>query len=111
MIVIRLAGLFFALVQITLLLRLALPFVEVPPSLAEYVPTLMDVTNIWLLPVEAIVDQFEVTGLARDLAQVGDGTIDGPEQFEPTVLLAMFFWGLAAWFCIFVLRLLFRPAG
>ena len=111
MIVIRLAGLFFALVQITLVLRLALPFVEAPPSLAEFVPTLMDITNLWLLPVEAIVGRFEITGLAQDLAEVGDGTISGPQEFEPIVLLAMLFWGLAAWFSIFVLRLIFRPAG
>ncbi len=111
MIVIRLAGLFFALVQITLVLRLALPFVDVPPSLAEYVPTLMDVSNLWLLPVETIVDRFEITGLAQDLAEVGDGTISGPEEFEPIVLLAMLFWGLVAWFCLFVLRLIFRAAS
>ncbi len=111
MIVIRLAGLFFALVQITLVLRLALPFVEVPPSLAEYVPALMDVTNLWLLPVETIAGRLEITGLAQDLAEVGDGSISGPEEFEPIVLVAMLFWGLAAWFSLFVLRLLFRPAG
>lgn len=111
MIVIRAAGLFFALVQITLVLRLALPFVDVPPSLLEYVPTLMGITDLWLLPVEAIVDRFEVTGLAQDLAAVGDGTIEGPQEFEPLVLVAMLFWALAAWFSLFVLRLIFRPAG
>ena len=41
MIFIRLAGLFFAFVQVTLLLRLVLPFVEVPKALQEYVPTLL----------------------------------------------------------------------
>ena len=110
-IVIRLAGLFFALVQITLVLRLALPFVEVPAGLTEYVPALVDITDIWLLPVQAIVDRFEITGLAEDLAAIGDDSISGPEQFEPVVLVAMLFWGLAAWFSLFVLRLVFRPAG
>ncbi len=111
MIVIRLAGLFFALVQITLVLRLALPFVEVPAGLTEYVPAVVDITDVWLLPVEAIVDRFEITGLAEDLATIGDDSISGPEQFEPVVLVAMLFWGLAAWFSLFVLRLIFRPAG
>jgi hypothetical protein len=108
---IRLAGLFFAFVQITLVLRLALPFVEPPPALLEYVPLLMDVTDLWLLPVEAIVDRFEVTGSVGDLAAVGDASISGPAAFEPLVLVAMLFWAIAAWFGLFVLRLIFRPAG
>jgi hypothetical protein len=109
--IIRLAGFFFALVQITLVLRLALPFVEVPEALLDYVPTLMDITDLWLLPVEAIVERFEITGLAEDLAAVGDSSVSGPDEFEPTVLLAMLFWGVAAMFVLFVLRLIFRPTG
>jgi hypothetical protein len=110
-IVIRLAGLFFAFVQITLALRLVLPFVEVPVGLEEYVPGLVAVTDLWLLPIEVIGERFEVTGLAQDLAEVGDASISGPEEFEPSVIAAMLLWGLIAWFSIFVLRLIFRPAG
>jgi hypothetical protein len=108
---IRLAGLFFAFVQITLVLRLALPFVEVPPGLLEYVPALMDITDVWMLPVEAIIDKFEITGVAEDLAAAGDDSISGPEEFEPLVLVAMLFWGVTAMFGLFVLRLIFKPAG
>jgi hypothetical protein len=108
---IRLAGLFFAFVQITLLMRLALPFVVVPTGLTEYVPALIDVTNLWLVPVEAVAGRFELTGVAGDLAAAGDGAIAGPEEFEPLVLLSMVFWGIAAMFTLFVLRLIFRPAG
>ena len=111
MIFIRLAGLLFAFVQITLVLRLALPFVEVPESLLEYVPALMDVTDIWLLPVEAIADRFEFDGLAEDIAVVGEESVTGPEEFEPMVIVAMVFWAIAAWFVLFVLRMIFRPAG
>ena len=111
MLIIRLAGLFFAFVQITLVLRLALPFVEVPEGLVEYVPTLLQVTDVWLMPVAAIGERFEITGLAQDLAEVGGGSISGPDEFEPIVLVAMLFWGVAAWFSLFVLRLIFRPAG
>jgi len=109
--IIRLAGLFFAFIQITLALRLVLPFVEVPVGLLEYVPALLDVTDIWLLPVEVIGERFEITGVAEDLAAVGDASISGPEEFEPLVIAAMVFWGLVAWFGLFVLRLIFRPAG
>ena len=111
MLIIRLAGLFFAFVQITLVLRLALPFVEVPMGLLEYVPALVDITDLWLVPVESIAEQFEITGLAEELAAVGDESVSGPEEFEPFVLLAMLFWGVAAMFGLFVLRLIFKPAG
>jgi hypothetical protein len=109
--IIRLAGLFFAFVQLTLVLRLALPFVEVPPGLAPYVPTLLTVTDLWLLPVEVIAARFELTGVAEDLAAAGDGNVTGPESFEPMIVVAMIFWGVVASFAIFVLRLIFRPAG
>lgn len=111
MIFIRLAGLFFAFVQITLVLRLALPFVEVPQGLVEFVPPLMEITEVWLIPVDAVLAQFDITGLAGDLAEVGDENISGPDAFEPIVLVAMLFWGVAAMFVLFVLRLIFRPAG
>ena len=111
MLIIRLAGLFFAFVQITLVLRLALPFVEVPEGLLEYVPVLMDVTDLWMLPVEVIAEQFEIIGVAEELTEVGDASISGPDEFEPMVLVAMLFWGLVAWFGLFVLKLLLRPAG
>ena len=111
MLIIRLAGLFFALVQITLALRLALPFVEVPVGLEEYVPALMSLTDLWLLPVEVIGERFEITGVAGDLAEVGENSVVGPEEFEPSVIVAMLLWGLIAWFSLFVLRLIFRPAG
>jgi hypothetical protein len=110
-IVIRLAGLFFAFVQITLFLRLLLPFVEVPEALAEYVPTLMEITNIWLAPVAAVVEQFELSGLAESVAGIAEGQVAGPEDFEPLVLVAMVGWAVVAAFALFVLRLIFRPVG
>ena len=111
MLIIRLAGLFFAFVQITLVLRLALPFIEVPEGLTEFVPTLMDITDVWLLPVEAIAERFEITGFAEDIAAVGEDSVSGPEEFEPIVAAAMLFWAVTAMFALFVLRLIFRPAG
>ena len=111
MIFIRLAGLFFAFVQITLTLRLILPFVTVPEGLEEYVPTLIDITDAFMAPVIAVIERFEITGLAESLAVAGDGVVRGPEEFEPLVLVAMIFWVVVAMFALFVLRLIFRPAG
>jgi hypothetical protein len=110
-ILIRLAGLFFALVQITLLLRLALPFVEVPKALQEYVPELMAVTDLWLAPVRVVVERFELNDLTESLVEAAGTAVSGPEEFEPIVLVAMVAWAVAAMFVLFVLRLVFRPAG
>jgi hypothetical protein len=111
-ILIRSAGLFFAFVQITLLLRLALPFVdEVPEGLEEYIPALMNTTDLWIAPVLAVVDRFELSGISEGIVEAGTQAVTGPEEFEPIVLVAMVGWALAAWFALFVLRLIFRPAG
>ena len=83
---------------------------EVPEGLAEYVPALLDITDLWLLPIEAIAERFEITGVAESITEVGEASISGPEEFEPQVIAAMLFWGLVAWFALFVLRLIFRPA-
>jgi hypothetical protein len=111
MVFIRSAGLFFAFVQISLLLRLALPFVEVPEGLEEYVPTLMNVTDLWIAPVLAVAERFELSGLTESLVQAGSEAISGPEEFEPIVIVTMVAWGVAAWFSLFVLRLIFKPVG
>jgi hypothetical protein len=108
---IRLAGLFFAFVQITLFLRLLLPFVELPPALVEYVPPLMEITDAWLAPVVAVVERFELADVAETAVEIGEGLVSGPQAFEPVVIVAMVFWALLAGFAMFVLRLIFRPAG
>lgn len=109
MILIRLAGLFFAFVQITLFLRLLLPFVEVPEGLAHLVPTLMEITDLWMAPVSAVLERFELAGLAEGAVDIGESLVEGPEAFEPIVLLTMVAWALLAMFVLFVLRLIFRP--
>ena len=111
MIFIRLAGIFFAFVQIPLLLRLVLPFVEVPKALGEYVPALMEVTDVWLAPVTAVIDRFELNDLTPSLVDAAGDAVSGPDEFEPVVLIAMVAWALVAMFVLFVLRLIFRPLG
>jgi hypothetical protein len=108
---IRLAGFFFAFVQITLALRLVLPFVEVPEGLTKYVPTLLDITDVWLAPVVAVTERFEITGIADSLVAAGEETVTGPAEFEPLVLVAMIFWVVVAMFALFVMKLIFRPVS
>jgi hypothetical protein len=111
-IIARLVGLFFAFVQITLALRLVLPFVAVPDVLADFVPTLVAITDLWLAPVYAVLERVDLFGMSESLPE-GAGSVPatGPEEFEPVVLLAMLLWAGIAIFVLFVLRLIFRPLG
>ena len=111
MIFLRLAGLFFAFVQISLVLRLLLPFVVVPEALVPYVPALMDITDLWIAPIEVMLTGFRLTDLAEQLTPTADSLVDGPTEFEPFVLIAMVLWVVVTMFSMFVLRLIFRPGG
>ena len=112
MIVIRLAGIVFAVIQITLALRLLLPFVEVPRSLEGFVPTLLVITDWWLAPFVAIIDALDILGTGATLdTATQDGEVVVPTEFEPAVVVAMVGWAIIAAFILFVLRLLFRPVG
>ena len=111
MIILRLAGLFFAFVQISLALRLLLPFVEVPTALLEYVPTLLDITDLWIAPIDAIFQNFELTDLAEQLTPTAEGLVEGPKEFEPFVAIAMVFWIGLTMVSMCVLRLVFNPRG
>jgi hypothetical protein len=111
-ILIRLAGLFFAFVQITLALRLLLPFVSVPTALTEFVPPLLVMTDWWLAPFNLLLERLDILGVNVTLpTAVVDGEIVVPTEFEPAVIVAMIGWAIIAAFVLFVLRLIFRPAG
>jgi hypothetical protein len=111
-IIVRLAGILFALIQITLALRLLLPFVQVPLALEGFVPTLLVVTDWWLAPFVAIIDTLDILGTGASLdTATEDGQVIVPTEFEPAVVVAMIGWALIAAFILFILRLIFRPVG
>ena len=111
MIFLRIAGLFFAFVQITLALRLLLPFVLVPEALVDYVPALLEITDIWIAPITSVLERFEFTDLAQQLTPTAESLVEGPAEFEPLVAIAMVFWVGVTMFSMFVLRLIIRPGG
>jgi hypothetical protein len=111
MLIIRLGGLFLAFVQITLALRLLLPFVEVPVTLEEYVPGLLQVTDWWLAPFVAVVDQLDIAGVTESIVEQAGDEPAPPEEVEPVVVVAMVGWAIIGMFGLFVLRLIFRPVG
>ena len=112
MLLVRLAGIFFAIVQISLALRLLIPFVTVPAALEEFVPPLLVMTDWWLAPFNALIDRLDVLGVNVELpTAVVDGQVVVPTEFEPAVVVAMIGWAIIAAFALFVLRLIFRPGG
>jgi hypothetical protein len=111
-ILIRLAGLFFAFVQITLALRLLIPLVTVPAALEAFVPPLLVMTDWWLAPFNLLLERLDILGVDVTLpTAVVDGEIVVPTAFEPAVIVAMIGWAIVAAFVLFVLRLIFRPTG
>jgi hypothetical protein len=64
-----------------------------------------------MAPVSAVLERFELAGVAEGAVDIGESLVEGPEAFEPIVLLTMVAWALLAMFVLFVLRLVFRPAG
>ena len=112
MIIIRLAGILFAFIEITLALRLLLPFVDVPVALEGFVSPLLVVTDWWLAPFIAFIDRLDVMGGDVNIqTAVVDGKVVVPTEFEPAVVVAMIGWAIIAAFILFVLRLIFRPTG
>lgn len=112
MLLIRLVGLAFAAIQITLALRLLLPFVEVPRALRQYVPGLVAVTDALVAPFTEIAEPFDLTAAAADLGgRAGLALGDYAQQVDPAVVVAMVGYALVSAFVLFVLRLVFRPAG
>ena len=112
MIIIRLAGLLFAFIEITLALRLLLPFVDVPTALEGFVQPLLVITDWWLAPFIALIDRLDVMGTDVNIqTAVVNGKVVVPTEFEPAVVVAMIGWAIFAAFTLFVLRLIFRPAS
>jgi hypothetical protein len=110
--VLRLAGLGFAAIQITLALRLLLPFVEVPGSLEGYVPTLVRVSDVLVAPFSALVEPYDLDPVLDELGGISRATLGAyAEGLDLGVAVAMVGWALVATFVLFVMRLVVRPAG
>jgi hypothetical protein len=109
-IVLRVAGLFFAFAEIVLALRLVLPFVEVPVALEDYVPTLVAVSDWFVQPFRAIIEPYDLEGVLADFGQLTEVAL-GPyaDSIDPAVIVAMVGWAIISSFVLFVLRLIVRP--
>jgi hypothetical protein len=111
-ILLRLAGLVFAAIEISLALRLLLPFVEVPAALSIYVPSLIDVTDALIAPFDRFVEPFDLGEAFGELGTLAaEGLAGYADSLDPAVLVAMVGWAIVSTFVLFVMRLVIRPGG
>jgi hypothetical protein len=112
MLLFRLIGLLLALIQGSLLVRLLLPFVDVPRGLRDYVPPLLNVTDLLIAPFRVLISPYDLGGSFRvtgagDLGSLGKYV----DKIDPAVLVAMVGWGIAGGLLLFILRNVIRPGA
>jgi hypothetical protein len=105
--VVRVVGVVFALIEGALVLRLLLPFVRVPKALREYVPGLIDVSDLLAAPFRLIVEPFDLgSGAIPGASELGFGRY--VDKVDPAILVAIVGWGVIAGVLMIVLRLVAR---
>jgi hypothetical protein len=92
----------FAIIQVLLLLRLALPFLHWPAAVDEWIPKLINATDVLAAPFQPIVRTVDITSAA------GGVLSKYTNQLDAGVLVAMVGWGLIAIVILMVLSLLNR---
>ncbi len=107
----RLIGLLLALIQAALGLRLVLPFVKVPKGLHDYVPPLLNVTDVLVAPFRMLIAPYDL-GSSFRLPGGGDlGLGQYVDKVDPALLVAMVGWGIVGGLALFVLRNVIRPGS
>lgn len=92
----------FAIVEVLLLLRLALPFLHWPAALDEWIPRLINATNVLAAPFQPIFKTLDVKSAAGGVLSTYTN------QLDAGVLVAMVGWGVIAIVVLMVLSLLSR---
>jgi hypothetical protein len=93
---VRLAAFVFAMIQTLLLLRLSLPFVRIPQTLQDWVPPLIDVTDLLVAPFAPFAKTFDLRAAAENLPAFGGALGSYADKFDAAVLIAMVGWGVVA---------------
>lgn len=99
----RIAVISFSAVQGLLTLRLILPFVDPPPSLAQFVPAIRNLSDLLIEPFRQLLRLLGV-----DLQSVGiTGPIGGgfTDQLDGLVVVALLGWTMAELMVLAILRI------
>ena len=109
-ILVRLVGLAFAFIQVSLLFRLMLPFVgSVPKALRPLVKPLIEFTDMLIAPFRSVSQPFDLAHLRELPAGVAAVLLPYVDRVDPTVIIAMIAWALIGGVVILSLRLVLRP--
>jgi hypothetical protein len=104
----RLAAFGFAIIQALLLLRLALPFLRIPSTLNDWVPALIQVTDLLVAPFQPIAKTFDLKTAAQTLPAFGGAFSGYVDRIDGAVVVAMIGWGLIAFVVTLILTLVAR---
>lgn len=108
--VVRAAGLAFTLIQISLIARLLLPFIDpVPDVLAPYVGSLIEVTDRLMAPFLPVAERIDLSSTKLQLpALLADLVNPLLGSLSLEVIIAIVGWGITGAIAMFLLRLVFR---
>ena len=109
MLLIRLVGLLLALIEAVLALRLLFPFMRIPKSMDQYVPTLVSISDWLMVPFQYFLRPFTLDELSKLPGGNELGYTKYLDQIDANVLVAMVGWAIIGAFTLFLLRLVIRP--
>ena len=105
---VRIGAAVFAVIQGLLLLRLALPFVDLPKALVPFAPPLVTITDLLIAPFEGISKPFNLHNIADTLPGGGSALGVNIDKVDPAILVAMVGWGVIAAVISLVLTVMSR---
>lgn len=105
---VRTGAFVFAIIQVLLLLRLALPFLRIPDTLRDWMPLLIQVTDLLVVPFGAISRTFDLKSAAENLPAFGGVFAGYADRLDGAVLVAMIGWGIVAFVVTLILSLVSR---
>ncbi len=105
---VRVAIAVFGVIQAVLTLRLLLPFIDLPPALAQFEPTILTVSDALIAPFSAFTG---LLGVGSGLS--GSATTGGSflEQLDAPVVVALIGWSLIELVGLAILRIFTRSEG
>jgi hypothetical protein len=95
----------FGIVQLLLGIRLVLPFFDPPQFLIEWVPALVNITDVLIAPFVGFTDM-----LGSGLSGLPGGPLGAgiSGQLDPTVIVALIGWSIVELIVVTVLRVFTR---
>jgi hypothetical protein len=103
-----LIGLVFAAIEVLLLVRLALPFIQLPAAINEWIPKLLWVTDQLLAPFSGFFQPFNLAGAIQLTATTSATYGLYQNRWDVALLMAMAVYGAIAFLIWLVLSMLGR---